>query len=97
MFIYVLYHICNFATNVPRFKRSYGGGLRFPQQVIGIPSASLKRTDVRKISTFEIFLLMRYKTIGSGGGAITSVLDKSQENEYNKYEKCNNIQHLSYE
>jgi hypothetical protein len=24
------------------------------------PSASLKRTDVRKISAFEIFLLMRY-------------------------------------
>jgi hypothetical protein len=50
----------NFAANIPRFKRSYGGGFRFPQQAVGISPASLKRTDVRKISTLEIFLLMRY-------------------------------------
>jgi hypothetical protein len=48
----------NFATDPPLQAKPIG--FRFPQQAIGISLASLKRTDVRKISTLEIFLLMRY-------------------------------------
>jgi hypothetical protein len=44
----------------PPREAKLSGGFRFPQQAAGISSASLKRADVRKISTVEIFLLMRY-------------------------------------
>jgi hypothetical protein len=44
----------------PPRKAKLSGGFRFLQQAVGISPASLKRTDARKISTVEIFPLMRY-------------------------------------
>jgi hypothetical protein len=48
---------------MPPLQAKLSGGFIFPQQAVGISSASLKRTDVRKISTLEIFLLMRYNVL----------------------------------